>query len=295
MMEANYDTGTAVLEKWRKEVLSGERPVLFPIGKGELARIEIGPSLVALFGGPPGVGKTAFTMQAVVDALRLTPALRAVVCNVETPAGVLLDRQLARLSGVDLTTIRYRRLGEQHMGRLETGFSTLVALADRLCFVRPPFSLSNVAATAGDFGATLILLDYVQRILPPGQHGDTRNSMNAAMSYLRECADSGVAVMVVSAVGRSKDKFGRNTYGTGLNLASFRESSELEFAADSAFILVPDSTHSADGITLRHLKDRHGEVRDIPFRFDRARQLFTPVESGPGQVMSANKGIEGER
>ena len=73
-------------------------------------------------------------------------------------------------------------------------------------------------------------------------------------------------------VGRSKDARGRNSYAEGLGLASFRESSELEYGADSAFILSPDG----DGVvTLKHLKDRHGECRDIPLRFDGARQSFT--------------------
>jgi replicative DNA helicase len=97
------------------------------------------------------------------------------------------------------------------------------------------------------------------------------------MDYLRQFANAGVAVIVVSAVGRSKDSRGRNSYGEGLNLASFRESSELEFGADSAFILAPDD--EADAITLKHLKDRHGECRDISLRFDRARQSFTPIET----------------
>ena len=95
-------------------MLTGKPPVFYPIGAGALERIEIGPGLVTLLGGAPGAGKTAFTMQALVDALRLTPELRAVVANVEMGPAVLLDRQLARLSGIDLRTIRYRRLAAEH-------------------------------------------------------------------------------------------------------------------------------------------------------------------------------------
>src|SRR6476620_2147579 len=102
--KARYQVAADVLAGWRDDVLTGKPPVLYPVGAGELARIEVGPGLVTLLGGAPGAGKTAFTMQAVVDALRLTPKLRAVVCNVEMPPEVLLDRQLARLSGVDVTT-----------------------------------------------------------------------------------------------------------------------------------------------------------------------------------------------
>lgn len=279
MSTANFQTAANVLHSWRDDVLSGRPPTFYPIGDGELRRIEIGPGLVTLFGGAPGAGKTAFTMQAVIDALRLTPGLRAVVCNIEMPPAVLLDRQLARLSGIDLTTIRYRRLREEHAERIDAGLNTLDELADRLAFVRPPFDLSNVAAVADEFDAGLIVLDYIQRIQPPGEHGDKRGSVDATMSHLRAFADAGVSVVVLSAVGRTKDKAGRSSYsGEGLNLASFRESSELEFGADDAFILTPDDKTEGE-VILRHLKSRNGECRDLRMKFDMPRQSFTPVDS----------------
>ena len=279
--KARYLTGADAFHNWRDDVLSGKPPTFYPIGDGELRRIEIGPGLVTLIGGAPGAGKTAFTMQAVIDALRLTPTLRAVVANIEMPPGVLLDRQLARLSGIDLTTIRYRRLTAEHAERIDAGLNTLDELAERLAFVRPPFDLSNVAAVADEFDAGLIVLDYIQRIQPPGEHGDKRGSVDATMSHLRGFADAGVAVVVLSAVGRTKDKAGRSSYsGEGLNLASFRESSELEFGADDAFILTPDD--KAEGnVILRHLKSRNGECRDLHMRFDKPRQSFTPIDSTP--------------
>jgi replicative DNA helicase len=283
LQTANFATAADVLDGWRDDVLSGRPPRLFPIGDGDLARLEVGPGLVNLIGGAPGAGKTAFTMQAAIDALRLTPTLRVVVCNIEMPPAVLLDRQLARLSGVDLTTIRYRRLEERHAERIEAGLATLEELADRLCFVRPPFGLANVAAAADAFfapgGDSLIVLDYIQRISPPGEHGDRRGAVDATMNSLRQFADAGVAVIVVSAVGRSKDKAGRNAYGVGLNLASFRESSELEFGADSAFILTPDAQQGEGAVRLLHLKDRHGECRDLLMHFDKPRQAFRLIDA----------------
>lgn len=275
--KARYQPAADVLDAWRDDVLAGTPPTLYPAGSGELARVEIGPGLVTLIGGAPGAGKTAFTMQLAVDALRLTPTLRAAVCSVEMPATVLLDRQLARLSGIDLTTIRYRRLGAEHANRIDQAMNTLESLAERLCFLRPPFDLANVAAAADDFRADLLLLDYIQRIRPPGEHGDKRGSVDACMDYLRQFADAGVAVMVVSAVSRTKDRHGRSSYaGDGLSLASFRESSELEFGADDAFILTPDGDPQDGRMVLRHLKARHGETRDLSLAFDRAHQSFTP-------------------
>src|SRR5205807_3791665 len=141
-------------------VLSGTPPTLYPVGTGALARVEVGPGLVTLVGGAPASGKTALTMQLVLDALRLTDTLKALICNVEMPPAVLLDRQLARLSGVDLSLIRYRKLDGTHADRIDQAMTTLDALADRLAFVAPPFDLANLAAAADAFDAHLLLLDY---------------------------------------------------------------------------------------------------------------------------------------
>jgi replicative DNA helicase len=289
-----FTTAADVLDGWHDDLMSGKPPTFYRVGVGELGRLEVGPGLVTLIGGAPGAGKTAFTMQLVLEALRLTPTLRALVCNIEMPPTVLLDRQLARLSGVDLTSIRNRRLTAEHADRIDQGVCTLSSVADRLCFVRPPFDLGNVAAAADDFGASLLVLDYIQRIAPPGDHEHDRGRVNRSMTHLREFADASVAVIVISAVGRSKDAQGRSSYaGEGLNLASFRESSELEFGADDAFILHPDDpTGDGDLMRLRHLKSRHGECRDLLLRFDRARQSFTPepTTGTPTRTTAADKG-----
>lgn len=288
MSVARFQNGADVLHDWQNDVLSGTPPTFYPIGNGDLSRIEIGPGLVTLVGGAPGAGKTAFTMQAVVDALRLTTALRAVVCNIEMPPAVLLDRQLARLSGVDLTTIRHRQLTEAHADRIDVGLATLTEVCDRLAFVRPPFDLENVAAVADEFQAGLICLDYIQRIRAPGNHDDRRGNVDATMGYLRKFADADTAVIVLSAVGRGKDSRGVSAY-EGLGLASFRESSELEFGCDDAFMLTQDN--SPDRVILKHLKSRNGSCQDLEMTFDRPLQRFSPRE-GEDSNQPSNTGGE---
>jgi replicative DNA helicase len=288
--KACFQCAADVLDGWRDDVLTGKGPVLYPVGSGELSRIEVGPGLVTLIGGPPGCGKTALTMQWTVDALRLTPTLRAMVCNIEMPPPVLLDRQLARLSGVDLSTIRHRRLTAEHADRIDQGLNTLEVLAERLCFIRPPYDLANVAVSADAFEAGLLVLDYIQRIPPPGEHENRRGSVDATVNYLRQFADAGVAVIVVAAVARTKDAKGRSSYaGDGLNLASYRESSELEFGADDAFILAPDPD-TDDLVILKHLKSRHGEPLDMTLHFERRCQRFMPVAVDQGKASSADRG-----
>ena len=77
----------------------------------------------------------------------------------------------------------------------------------------------DVAAVADDFRADLILLDYIQRIPPPGQHENRRGSVDATMNYLRQFADAGVAVMLGATNSRDlgrvnrKDNHGNNVEG----------------------------------------------------------------------------------
>lgn len=276
---ARYAVAADVFSDWRDKLFSGVGPILYPVGTGAFESVEIGPGRVVLIGGLPGGGKTAQTMQWVIDALRAAPTLKAVVTNVEMSSAVLLDRQLARLGGVPLDDIAHRKLDGTHAERIDRGLATLESVVERLAFVTSPYDLPNIAATADDFGAELLCLDYLQRIKPSGEHGDKRGSVDALMDYLRQFADAGCAVLAVSAVARSKDKRGRSTYdGDTLSLASFRESSELEYGADSAYVLVPDDV-SPELVTLRCLKNRHGEPVDIPMRFERRYQRFTPSAS----------------
>ena len=203
-MTPAFTSAIELFAGWKNDLLSGKPPTLYPVADPEnpLARIEIGPGLVTMFGGPPSTGKTALVMQLVVDALRLTPTLKALVANVEMPAGALLDRQLARLSGIDLRTIRHRKLNPDYSERVTVGLSTLAELAPRLAFARPPFTLENVARSADAFGADVLVFDYVQRIAPPGEHTHRKAAVDAVMEYVRGFADAGVAVIVVAAVGR---------------------------------------------------------------------------------------------
>lgn len=257
---------------WR-ESLRGPPPELWPVGPG-FELVEIGPGRLVLAGGRPGAGKSAMVCQWTIDALRAAPTLRAVVANVEMSAAVLLDRQLARLSGVRLDVIVKRQLTAEHADRIDRGLATLESVADRLAFVAPPFDLGNIAATADDFGARLLVLDYVQRIGVPGQHRSRREEIDTMMARLRAFCDAGFAVLLVSAMARVPA-----TGKHGAGLASFRESSELEYGADAAFALVP-APDAPNIVELRCLKNRHGEPRDLTLQFDRPRQSFSVIDGG---------------
>ena len=273
---ARFVTGETAFAGWRDNVLTGTGPVVFP---HTLPVPEISPGHVVLLGGAPGAGKTALVMACVVEALRHTATLRVLVANVEMSPTALLDRQLARLSGIEAGVIRHRRFTADHADRLDAGLATVESFVDRLAFLEPPFDLSNVAHAVDDHRADVIVLDYLQRIMPPGDIADTRLRVNATMDMLRQFSAAGSAVIALSAVGRSRDSHGRSTYAaSAMSLASYRDSGELEYGADDAFLLAPVDDTDPNVVRLSHLKCRHGAQRSVDLRFDRACQAFTLID-----------------
>ncbi|MCE9629452.1 MAG: AAA family ATPase [Planctomycetia bacterium] len=273
---ARFITGGNLFSRWHDDVKSGTAPVLYQHG---FPYPEVGPGLVTLIGGAPGAGKTCFTTSMGIEMLRFQPGLRVLMANCEMAPEALLNRQLARLSGIDAEAIRHRRLGPEHEERLTAGLATLQAVIDRLAFMNAPYDISNVAASVDAFGADVVFIDYIQRFTIPTEDAEARHRVNRVMDYLRQFANAGLAVIVVSAVGRSRDKAGRSSYaGDGLSLASFRETSELEYGADDALILAPIGDDS-DLVRLSHLKARHGRQVTQEFRFNRSVQSFTLVSS----------------
>ncbi len=284
---ARYVNGEAVFAGWRDNVLTGTGPVVFP---HTLPVPEISPGHVTLLGGAPGAGKTALVMACVVEALRHTATLKALVANVEMSPAALLDRQLARLSGIEAEVIRHRRFTAEHADRLDAGIATVETFAERLAFLEPPFDLANVAHAADAHGAHVVVLDYLQRIMPPGEVADPRLRANAVMGMLRQFAGQGCAVLALSAVGRSRDNAGRSTYAAGsMSLASFRDSGELEYGADDAFLLAPVDDANPTVVRLSHLKCRHGAQQTVDLNFDRARQAFTLLDARPAPPPARGK------
>jgi replicative DNA helicase len=269
-----------LLPNWFDDLQSGEPPVRWKCG----LPLEMAPGRLMLLAGAPGAGKTAFSVQVIVDALRLNPDLRGLIANVEMSPADLLDRSAARIGGVPLAAIRERQLTAEALERLATAREELTAIADRLAFAES-YDLRTIAADADAHEADVLLLDYIQRIRPAAAKEGDRENLDSLVNGLRKMATAGAFVLCISAVSRQRDAKGKATY-SDLGLASFRGSSELEFGCDSAFILDP-----ADGTgrtVLKCHKDRHGEPADLPLRFRRKFQRFDSDDSnGPATAGDA--------
>jgi replicative DNA helicase len=266
-----FTTGADLIGSWLADVERGEPPVRFVLDD-PFTTLDLRPGRMILFGGPPGGGKTAALMQIGVDLLRLNPSARLLVANVEMVPSMLLERIVSRLAAVPLTALADRTLDAEQLARVRAAVEALAPIAGRLAFLHAPFALEHLAAGGTAFEANVLILDYIQRFAVGDGSKDKREQLETAATGLRRFCDAGACVLVVSAVARQKHA-GGSTY-RGLNLASYRGSSELEYSTDSAYILDADG----DGtINFKCEKNRYGAVVDITTVFDPTMQTFMPA------------------
>lgn len=279
-MTPNITTGADLLGSWFADVERGEPPVRFALAE-PFAKLDVRPCRLIMFGGAPGAGKTAALLQVGIDLLRLNDAAILLVANVEMAPALLMDRIVSRLSAVPLTAISDRTLTPEELDRVRAAVDALAPVADRLAFLHAPYSLEHVAAAGKAIRANVMILDYIQRFTVGVGSNDKREQLEMAATVLRGFCDKGAAVLVASAVSRQKGRTGSNY--DGLNLASFRGSSELEYGCDSAYLFTTGDGFNPDTggrVVLECGKNRYRAPIDIPTHFDTTTQTFTPAPSG---------------
>lgn len=252
--------------------------------------LDVRPGRVVLIGAPPAAGKTTFALQLMTNILERNTKLRCVVGNVETAPATLIEKLLARFAAVPLDAVMDRTMLDDERARVEAAIETHADVLRRMAFLEPPFTMSNLRDAMVTFEARLAVVDYAQRFtLDDGK--DARLKLDALMSHVRILANAGAGVVLISSVGRQKSANGSSTY-KGLSMASFRGSAELEFGADSAYIL----HNTPQGIaSLECVKQRFGSLRDIPLRFDGPHQRFDAgdaldgFDTAPGSLVPASR------
>jgi hypothetical protein len=237
-----------------------------------LPEFELGPGLVTVLGAPPAAGKTLLAMQTLFEAVEDDTSLIAYVLNCEMTPQSLLRRELARLTGIPARALRFGTLTDTCRELIQSHGEKLRQRLERVRFVNADAEGLAMVAKAGP---GLVVIDYLQRF-SVGKESDPRRAMNEVMTFCRRLADHGHSVLVISATKRSQEgKHANNELG----LSSFRESGEIEYGADAAYVLKT----SPPGITgyrptsLVCVKNRNGEPVNIELVLDTNLLSFFPA------------------
>jgi len=236
---------------------------------------ECGPKKICVIGAPPGAGKTTLTMQYTFSALEQNKSLIAVIANAEMPFDVLLQRELARRSGVHSKALRFATLTASQWQRVEASASEIEPLLARIKVMDGPYTCQRLNQIGNESEPGLLVVDYLQKFTPGD---DPRLGVNAVMAGLRLMASEGWGVLALSATVRTRVKGGSGHDSSQLNMASFKESGEIEFNADSLYLLrdndAVDGNEKIRSVTLDCVKNRHGEKVSVDMVFNMPQMSF---------------------
>jgi replicative DNA helicase len=277
------------LSKLVEDVSVGEPPPEYRIGDGSWGSLAFRPKEVTCIGGAPNTGKTALMLQAVIDTLIQFPRLRAVVANVEMGEEMLMERQFARLGRVFFGKIRRRERDGFFAEGIARAAEKLHAIADRLTFVRRPFTIEQIREVCHEHAPDLVCLDYLQRFRLETFQGDTKQQIGVIMDHVRAIADGGAAVLLAAALNRQASSRNQSrasaTDDNVSDMAGFRDGSDIEYSIEDGYVLTKTagnhvavagkSEYTPTKLVLRHVKARNDQTMHIPLLFDGRIQEFT--------------------
>ena len=271
--ESPTTPAVSILDPLYTRIATKQMPKLFKLGNA-LDGLEVGFGLVCTVGGPPGGGKTTLAMQVMAEAIEYQSDLRAVVANRETPMDVLLQREIARRSGVPSRAIRFGDCTDRQLEKTRVAVEEMRPLLSRVSSLDEPGELPMLRRLLNEKPG-LLILDYIQKFAPSGE---VKEGITEVMSTARQFALAGWAVIALSATARTQTKGKSSQDSQQLNLASFRDSSEIEYQSDAAY-LIRDMEKQGSTATTRQtliecVKNRHGEKTSKFLAFNMPKSCF---------------------
>lgn len=277
----------SLLESVQRGLLHGEPPLEFRVANEPWGTLAFRPGDVMAIAAPPGMGKSALLSQLIDDAHRLNPRAISLTVNVEMTPQIMIERKISRLSGVPLADITRRNHFRYQACDIQPAMATLVSIGDRMFFMGSPFTLEHIVEAVQQVEPNILVIDYLQRIECCMGVSDTRARMNTLMHAARNLATAGICVVLVSAVARTQSKKGGGYNANEIGMGSFRESSEIEYGSDDAFVLVEEERTAVSldepfpprVLNLKHVKSRNNQRHDLRLEFDGSVQQFRLLPS----------------
>lgn len=243
-----------------------------------------------LLAGAPGVGKTSLALQIALHVAREVPVVYA---TFENSASSLVVKTLCSHAGVKPMDVS-RGYGEP--SRLSQAAEDLGGVLGRLQLVEGDGGLTvgrlrALARRALEHGGgsdrCLVVVDYLQLWAKVSQElrsvSDVRSKVDALGGELIDLARRlGSPVLALSSQSRAGGNYARG--GGSSSLASLKESGDLEYAADVALFLTPESESVGEqdqpvrGLELSIGKNRHGPTGTVGVTFQADRGLFRETD-----------------
>jgi replicative DNA helicase len=244
------------------------------------------PSDLIIVAARPSMGKTAFAMNLVENAL-MNSGKPVLVFSMEMPADAIIMRMLSSMGRINQTRIRSGKLEEDDWPRLTSAVSLL---KDKPLFIDDTPSLSptelrsrarRVAReTKQDFG--LIMIDYLQLMQVPGMtEGRTAEISEISRSMKALAKEMNCPVVALSQLNRGLEQ---RPNKRPIN-SDLRESGAIEQDADVIMFIYRDEYYNEDspdkGLAEIIIgKQRNGPIGAIKLAFQGQYTKFEDLAVG---------------
>ncbi|MBW2031367.1 MAG: AAA family ATPase [Deltaproteobacteria bacterium] len=196
---------------------------------------------INVMGGQPKAGKSCFFMQITTEmAMRKVPVI---YYDFENGRQKIYNRTLCRLSRLSEHEIRKGELEQGAGDRLREAEQKLKELLHHFRIVTDRKLNPEIMRRQIDFlqyetgkDHVLVVIDSLHK-LPFKDLSERRTGIDEWLRHLEAIRDEqGAAFFVVSELSRDS----RGKYSQTPDLASFKESGDIEYSADNAMILIPN-------------------------------------------------------
>lgn len=197
--------------------------------------MELATGTVTTIGGSTGVGKSALCEALLWGICDEHRNARVLLASAEMMPEVVIARELQRLTGVCAQDIRLGRLSGSSQTRVTEATERLDEIMPRFGIIHRPRSMPHVRKACAELDPDVVVVDYAQLIA--GNPDNPRAAIDELMMACRDIADEGRAVVLISALSRTRlpTKFAPCHPDELIGL--FRESSGIEYTSDRAAIL----------------------------------------------------------
>lgn len=243
---------------------------------------------VAVIGGAPSDGKTAF---ALIAAYHMARTLNVGFYSLETKYDKLEDRLVSSGFQIDFGAIKRSQMTDEDWARFADGFDD--ACKRRLTVLHASgLTAEQIVSSARARGFDAIFIDYVQLIKPAETRNVPRHEQVSAISQTLHTFAQQTGTLVVELAQLSRKERGTKREADMFDLG---ESSQLERDADLVLLLYrppkgaryyeddkdsepldPDKTR-----ILRIAKQKEGQRVRLPLTFDGAHQSFYVMGQNP--------------
>lgn len=256
------------------------------LGKGAISRpytlaefqgLELAPGQICTIGAPPATGKTCAAMQVVFEVLSLNPRVDAFIMNGESSFAAIAMRELSRRSGVSTRRMRLGTMSEADRVEIERVKPSMLSDLQRVRWLGADATITEALLKLRDEEPGLLVVDYLQKLCPSS--GDAKQGIQEMLNDLRSLCHADWAVLVLSATNRASASF-KDKQKAAMQ-AGFRDSSEIEFQSDAAYIITIDEGQDEDEpspiMTFACVKNRWDMQQDLQLRFIKQEQRFERV------------------